>query len=339
MAICGKIVVHVSLLCAFTHATRMQESEFDEGTNRKTEDADPQCKIANTAKGDMEYFMEGKAPYILMFHSTPGGCDFNIFRLLPKDPFQEAGFGTITVSRPGYLGTPLETGQLMEQAADAYAALLDVLGIDKVVLLSYSGGGPHAIQFAAQHPQRCLAMIMTASNTKRLLNPKWENQLVRWAATSPTISKLGEWAARRFPATMLRPTLEEVATWGKEEMQTQKDRISKSKDDMAFLVKFSVIALSDMKRRRTGYLNDMSLYTAENFTLPTNQVKCATLIVHGDADADVTFDHAEHALKTIPDATLHVVEPGSHIPWVAEPEKVIAMHAEMIDFAKRHAGL
>ena len=70
--------------------------------------------------------------------------------------------------------------------------------------------------------------------------------------------------------------------------------------------------------------------------MPTDQVQCATLIVHGDADGDVTFDHAEHSLQTIRNATLHVVERGSHIPWIAEPDKVSQMHVEMVDFAQRH---
>ena len=241
---------------------------LDERTRSKQKGADPQCEIANTPKGDMEYFMEGEAPYVLVFHPTPGGCDSNIFSLLPTDPFHEAGFGTIAVSRPGYLGTPLETGQSMEQAADAYAALLDVLGIDKVVLHSYSGGGPHAIQFAAKHPQRCFAMILTASVSKHFSSPVWQSRIARWAATSPTISRLGAWAARTFPGSMLKPTLQAVATWGEEEMQVQMARISESEENMAFLEAFSVLSLSSMKRRRIGYLNDMSLMTAEKLHCP-----------------------------------------------------------------------
>ena len=44
--------------------------------------------------------------------------------------------------------------------ADAYAQLLDHLGIDKVVVVSISAGAWSALQFAIRHPERCLALVL-----------------------------------------------------------------------------------------------------------------------------------------------------------------------------------
>ena len=68
------------------------------------------------------------------------------------DRWLEHGFGVIAPSRPGYGRTPLEIAETSAESADCYAALLDVIKIDKVVTVGISAGGPSAIQFAARHP-------------------------------------------------------------------------------------------------------------------------------------------------------------------------------------------
>ena len=60
------------------------------------------------------------------------------------DDWLENGFGVICPSRPGYGRTPLGTEGTAAEAADKCAALLDTLGIEKVVANGISGGGPTA---------------------------------------------------------------------------------------------------------------------------------------------------------------------------------------------------
>ena len=98
--------------------------------------------IVQTAKGQVEYFKTGKAPYVLCLHGTPGMHDGYV-RDFKR--WEEAGFGYIAPSRPGYANTPLSTGPDYERQADACAALLDALQVDKVHVFAYSGGGPCAI--------------------------------------------------------------------------------------------------------------------------------------------------------------------------------------------------
>jgi pimeloyl-ACP methyl ester carboxylesterase len=44
--------------------------------------------------------------------------------------------------------------------ADAYAQLLDRLGIDKVVVVGISAGAWSSMQFAIRHPERCRALVL-----------------------------------------------------------------------------------------------------------------------------------------------------------------------------------
>ena len=74
-----------------------------------------------TRKGPVEYTKKGSAPYILIFHGTPGMHD-GVTRYF--DRFVEKGMGVITVSRPGY-GRTLPLVNSFAEQADVIAALVD----------------------------------------------------------------------------------------------------------------------------------------------------------------------------------------------------------------------
>ena len=74
------------------------------------------------------------------------------------------GFRAISISRPGYLGTPL-TDALAEpdQQADLEIALMDTLGIDRFAVMCWSGGGPSSYRLAAKHGDRVTSLVTLAA--------------------------------------------------------------------------------------------------------------------------------------------------------------------------------
>ncbi len=102
----------------------------------------------------VEYATQGSGPAVLVLHGNLCGYD-------QGQPLAHMLDGAenkfITVSRPGYLRTPLDTGATFEQQADAYAAMLDEMGIDKVVVLAISGDGP----------RRCNSPYVTQIDVRR----------------------------------------------------------------------------------------------------------------------------------------------------------------------------
>src|SRR5579884_2045507 len=113
--------------------------------------------LAETSVGPVEYQViesvesAGGGPAVIYAHGTPGGFDQGVAfaRFLGAE---RCTF--ISPSRPGYLRTPLTSGASPQQQADLYAALLDMLGIDRASVIGFSGGGPSALQFALRHPDR-----------------------------------------------------------------------------------------------------------------------------------------------------------------------------------------
>lgn len=157
---------------------------------------DTGSQVAETPCGPIEYAIRGEGPPLLVIHGAGGGFDQG---LLIGAPLQEAGYRIIAVSRFGYLRTPLPQDASPQAQADAYACLLDALGVQRVVVLGASAGSPSALQFARRHPGRCRALVLLvpvvfappaqeataakhASGGKFLLNSLWDSDFFLWLA-------------------------------------------------------------------------------------------------------------------------------------------------------------
>ncbi len=114
-------------------------------------------RIAETAAGAIEYADAGHGPPVLVIHGASGGYDQGL--LIAAENF-DMGFRIIAPSRFGYLRTPFPRDASPAAQADAHAALLDVLNLDRVIVLGFSAGGRSAIQLALRHPEKVSALIL-----------------------------------------------------------------------------------------------------------------------------------------------------------------------------------
>jgi 2-hydroxy-6-oxonona-2,4-dienedioate hydrolase len=114
-------------------------------------------RVVQTASGPIEYAEAGNGPAVLISHGAGGGFDQG---LEIARPLAQCGFRIIAVSRFGYLRTPSPANPSAAAQADAYADLLDALGVARAAMLGASAGGPSAMQFAIRHQRRCEALIL-----------------------------------------------------------------------------------------------------------------------------------------------------------------------------------
>jgi pimeloyl-ACP methyl ester carboxylesterase len=97
---------------------------------------------------------------LLWHHGSP-----HTGRLL--DPVVDAatacGIRVVTYARPSYGDSSPRPGRTVGDAATDAAAVLDAIGVDRVVTMGASGGGPHALACAALLPERVTAAVTLAA--------------------------------------------------------------------------------------------------------------------------------------------------------------------------------
>lgn len=264
------------------------------------DDLQANSRITTTSRGPIEYAMNGNknGPIVLIAHGTPGGYDVSVaFASL----FTDKNISTISISRPGYLRTPLTHNETPEAQADLYAALLDKLGIERVTMLGISGGGPSAMQFALRHPERCSKLVLLSAVTG------YYDEQGR-VALLPFIQRsllfiIDHFLMRDFAYFLLSIR----AKWSKTPVMA------------TFYRTFTLNELRDY-----GYRNDIAQYTQLQ-RYPLESITVPTLVLHGEADDNVPMEHAKHAVSHIPNARLIVDEGGDHDFYAKHKERVMPM--------------
>jgi 4,5:9,10-diseco-3-hydroxy-5,9,17-trioxoandrosta-1(10),2-diene-4-oate hydrolase len=102
----------------------------------------------------------GATPVVFLHGGGPGAsAQSNFGRTIPV--FAKR-FDTLAVDQPGYGGSELGslTTQYFTHSADALAALLDEVGLERVDLIGNSLGGGTAVRFALRHPSRAGRLLL-----------------------------------------------------------------------------------------------------------------------------------------------------------------------------------
>ncbi len=114
-------------------------------------------QVIETASGPVEYVRVGEGAPVLVVHGAFGGFDQGFW---VANGCHVTKYQVISVSRFGFLRTPMPPGADLNLQADAFASLLDALGIQQVAVFSVSAGSTSSIRFAARYPERVSALIL-----------------------------------------------------------------------------------------------------------------------------------------------------------------------------------
>jgi pimeloyl-ACP methyl ester carboxylesterase len=281
-----KSLLAFGAIAAATVATLVAVRQYGQWQEEEMERLEAGSHVIKTALGLVEYSVLGEGPAVLIAHGSPGGYDQG---MLVAKFLNDSRFSFICMSRPGYLRTPLATGQTPEEQADMYAALLNALGIQKAAIMGISGGGPSALQFALRHPDRCNGLIMLSAVAqhysedeldqllplpKRLLL-RLSNRMLLFNPSVFVLLKLSE----AFPQVVSPDTLHSLAMSG---------------------------------LRKAGYNNDMARF-GEITYYPLERINVPTLALHGTSDINVPIAQAESLAAQVPGARLIKAEGGGHL--------------------------
>ncbi len=257
--------------------------------------------LLNTRRGPIEYVECGEGQTVLAIHGAMGGYDQG--QILVRT-IGEPGYRYVSVSRPGYLGTPLTTGRTPEEQADLYAGLLDGLGIRQTAIMAISGGGPSAIHFALRHRTRCWGLVLISTCAGKVDTPipisfKLMKLPVRWPA---------------FVAMMKRRTKKDLERALRRSISDPTIRARTVHDPQVRpLIEEVIVGVFDrITRRLPGTENDIRV--TRTTTYPLEQIVVPVLVVHGMEDRLVPFtQHGKLLAARITGAQLLAVEGGEHM--------------------------
>ena len=300
----GALII-VLLFCVVTYV------RFTQWRNEATKNLLNDSTVVQTTKGPIEYAEIGHGRPILIVHGDPGGYD-QVYQILKLQHAENGAFRYIVPSRPGYLRTPLSVGKTPSEQAEAFAALLDVLKIEKVAVIGGSGGGPSAIEFAALYPERCVALVLEAAITTKIIAPK---PGFAEAAIKNTVGyDFSFWLLKNQFVAGLQA----------------KDPSDPEITAIATAILNSAVPYA---RRKDGWDNDTEQWTtlAE---LPLTSIRCPTLILQGTADQNVPPAQAELAHSQIAGSKLVTLPGQDHWMLITKHKELDGLsHAFLVEHA------
>ena len=299
------LIIVVSLIALFVSYYRLFKFSL-------VNDLNGHSKIAETKLGPIEYKIIGdKGPILMSIHGSPGGHDQNI---ISSDAFR-----ILILSRPGYLRTPLGVGKTPAEQATAYSELLDVLGIQKVVVMGISGGGPSSMEFAAKFPEKTLGLIAfeAVSYSEDYANkfPDDESMMngsdfSMWAGLY-SMSFLGT----KKKAAMMLPN------------PKNRIRLTSNPKNVAKL-KSMEWSIWPMSLRREGVVNDYQQFA--NLSIPFEKINAPTLAIHGNEDINVDLAHARELIQKVQGSELRIIDEGDHMMMFTHAEEIDSLIKEFV---------
>ena len=253
--------------------------------------------IANTAKGPIEYRLEGSGPTVMVLNG--GHCSRE--SRLSHEQLTAQGFSVLTPSRPGYDDTPPDVGRTAQEAADALAALLDTLHIPEADVIGISAAGPTALAFAQRHPSRTRKLILESAmatdwdehNKRRSRLVFGRAEKVTWVVMH-TLLKL-------FPTVMIKALMHDLTMLDVDEVIQRM-----SPDDLAFIKR-----MIQTSRSGTGFMNDIE-HRVDNLAAITKPV----LVMYSPNDKTVSPKNAQRVANEVATCELYEVPSDTHLIWI-----------------------
>ncbi|HOS86948.1 MAG TPA: alpha/beta hydrolase [Burkholderiaceae bacterium] len=278
-----------------------------------------QSQVIDMGDERIEYVQGGSGTPVLVVHGSGGGFDQGA---LIASAVIGDGFRWIAPSRYGYLRSTLPSGATFETQADAYARLLDHLGIRQTAVVALSQGGPSALFFALKYPERVQSLVLLscgvasssdaqqaeANRSGDLLKMIFKYDFAYWGVST----------ALRKPLMKLMGASDEVIAGLAPGQRQVVDQV--------------IDFMNPVHPRYAGVeLDNRAAMPNERIAA----IRAPTLIVHATDDTLQLYRNAEFAAATIPGARLRGFERGGHLLIAVEQPRI---SAEVQAFIRSHSA-
>jgi len=243
----------------------------------------------STPWGTVEYAERGSGAPVLVVHGIYHNCIGGLLSV--RDLLLDRR--VIAPSRFGYLGSAMPPNATPAAQADAFAALLDALGIDQIDVIGESAGATSALQLALRHPEKVKHLAVLVGNLPRsptaVVQPSWAKLQRQFAI----------WALRTFaPSTMVRM------------VAAVPEGFAMTREDARFVTEFldSLFPVS-----AEGFIFDAFISNADVNHYNLEAISVPTLIAHTKDDQLASHEASRRAAERIPGARFVSLESGGHL--------------------------
>lgn len=279
-------------------------------------------ELMQTPCGPIEYASVGQGPAVLLVHGAGGGID-------QTAPFAQEiaarGFRVITLSRFGYLRTPLPAVATPAAQADAYVCLLDALKVSRAAIVGVSAGGPSSMQFALRHAKRCSALVLLVplayapGAAERLAPPPLA---ARWMFETAIESDFLYWLASEVSPSLVIGSI----------LATPPYLVDRAEPGEKARIAWFLRQPLPVSVRQQGLLNDVGVATSlERYQL--EHITAPTLIISARDDFYGTYASSLYTAQHIAGARFLGLEDGGHL-WVGHHHEVMG---EIVSFLSTSA--
>jgi pimeloyl-ACP methyl ester carboxylesterase len=240
----------------------------------------------------------GEGEPMLIVHGAAGGFDQGVEM---TGAMAGRGYRLIVPSRFGYLRSTFPANLTTAMQADAYAQLLDRLGIDKVFVVGISAGAWSSIRFAILHPERCRALALLAPAGYL---PKGTSIHGGVAVRAIFNSDFIAWAALKLmpivPGGMTRMMLGTDSAVVRAAEPGEKARVRQALDHL----------LPVSLRFRGMQFDIKTAVTYEPY--PIEKIACPVLTISAEDDRFGTASRARYIAAGVPDGRAIIFPTGGH---------------------------
>ncbi|OFX32378.1 MAG: hypothetical protein A2Z07_08885 [Armatimonadetes bacterium RBG_16_67_12] len=259
----------------------------------------------------IHYRVDGSGPPVLLIHGLGAFLESWSWTV----PALRDHYTTIAFDFPGFgLSDALDEAYTPEGAAAFTLAFMDALAVRRAVLVGSSLGGTIATMVAGTAPDRCAALVLVSPAGFDV-----DATLMARLATLPLVGEMFIGVIRRSPRMGVRnafikrgqipPQLIEAAQ--------RYFRLGAAGRSCLRVVR-ATVGMSGIRPEIIGEVRTL----ASRITAPT-------LIIWGTRDRVVPPAHAVVAVRTIPDARVHLLDGAGHVPYIEDAD---AFNAAMMEF-------
>ncbi|MFG2714161.1 alpha/beta fold hydrolase [Streptomyces goshikiensis] len=228
---------------------------------------------------------------VVYLHGSPMS---RLARYPDESLFHELGVRLITYDRPGFGASTPRPGRRVVDAAADVAAVADALGLRRFAVFGVSGGGPHALAFAARSPERVTRVGALASLAPRdAAGLDWTAGMNEGNRRSAAVALSGRQAVTEHLAnvgTATMPPLPEI------------EQAVLSRPDISAML--GPAFAEAVRPGLDGWVDDVTALFGTEWGFDPADITVPARIWHGGLDTLVPPAHGEWLAARVPTSTL-----------------------------------